>query len=161
MLDPKQLYAFVITPVLDQLGLNSLAARRLVLGTALVESELRALDQYDRGPPVLGPALGLWQMERRTHEDIWTNYLAYRAPLRAKVAAYLMPGVGRWEQLVGNLFYGCAMCRIHYRRRAEPLPDPDDLTALARSWKDHYNTVLGAGSVADFMNKASMVLDFD
>ncbi|MFO0997895.1 MAG: hypothetical protein U1F33_14540 [Alphaproteobacteria bacterium] len=161
MIDAKQLYAFVITPVLGQLGLNSLAARRLVLGTAMTESALIWLDQRDAGAPVLGPALGLWQMERLTHDDIWTNYLAYRKPLRAKVEGYVMPGVGRWEQLVGNLLYGCAMCRVHYQRRLGAMPDPDDLAALARAWKEHYNTVLGSGTVTDFMNKASTILAFN
>jgi hypothetical protein len=39
------------------------------------------------------------------------------------------------------------MCRLHYRRVAEPLPAAKDTEAMAAYWKAHYNTPLGKGTV--------------
>ena len=63
----------VIKPALEKLGLWSMAAEELVLGTAIVESAAIYLRQHGAGP-----ALGLWQAEPRTHDDLYTNYLSYR-----------------------------------------------------------------------------------
>ena len=60
----------VIRPALTKINLWSRSAEELVLGTAIVESGLTYLKQ--RGE---GPALGLWQIEPATHEDLYTNFL--------------------------------------------------------------------------------------
>lgn len=141
-----QLRRHIVEPVLHQLDMYSEAAVRLVLGTALVESNLDYIHQLGRGP-----ARGLWQMEPATHDDIRGNYLAYRTVVKARVDSFLLPALSAIDQLTGNLFYGCAMARIHYRRVPAPLPDADDIAALGRYWKDYYNTHLGAGSPEKFI----------
>ena len=154
MLDPQMLTNNVIAPVLRRLQLYSPAAVELVLGTAMQESKLRWLVQLGGGP-----GRGLWQMEPATHDDIWKNFLAYQKPLADRVTRYkgvwsLSPQLGDpydVDELVGNLFYACAMCRVHYYRQKEELPEAGNLSGQARYWKKYYNTPLGAGTPEEYI----------
>lgn len=142
-IDPAQLRDLVVRPTLNQLGLYSDAAASLVLGTAMHESHLTYLKQLGGGP-----ALGLWQMEPFTHDDIWDTFLRYRtdlASLMCRIAGDSRPSA---TLLIGNLWYACAMARIRYRRAPANLPGntPDDLAAF---WKKYYNTDLGKGTIAE------------
>lgn len=139
-----QLRELVIRPALHQVNLWSPAGENLVLGTALVESGGEFLAQVGGGP-----ALGLWQMEPATHDDLWVNYIRYRRELgeqlgQLNTVALFTDGA---REMVGNLYYGAAMCRVAYARAAEPLPDERDALAMAKYWKLHYNTPKGAGTV--------------
>ena len=69
MLAAKQMSTLVIKPLPKKLNLWSPSAEELVLGTAIVESGLTYLKQHGDGP-----ALGLWQVEPPTHEDLYTNF---------------------------------------------------------------------------------------
>src|SRR2546429_446898 len=82
--NPAIFAATVIAPVLQQIGLFSPAAQQLLLGTAIQESGLIARRQSGGGP-----ALGLYQMEPNTANDIWENFLRYRPPLAEKIKALL------------------------------------------------------------------------
>ena len=125
------------------------AAVEMVYYTAAAESGLDALTQLGGGP-----ARGIYQMEPATHDDIWENYLAFRTGLRAAVQRLLAPVPAHVDQLVTNLAYATAMCRVHYRRVPAALPPAGDLDAHARYWKDHYNTAGGAGTLAHFKEAA-------
>ncbi len=137
-MDPVEFHDFVIVPALDQVRLNQPGASLLLLGTALVESDLNHLRQQSDGP-----ALGVFQMEPATHDDLWlwlTEYARDKELGRAitRLTAAWPPGA---TQMVGNLTYATVMARCQYRRRPEPLPFPHhDLPALALYWKKHYNT---------------------
>ncbi len=136
----------VVRPTLERLELRSEAAENLVVGTALHESGgLRWLEQLGGGP-----ARGVYQIEPATHDDMWKNFLGYRHQLADTVGALLASAPSRHDQLVTNLAYATAMARVHYLRVPEPLPKADDVHALARYWKAHYNTALGAGAAEDF-----------
>jgi len=52
--------------------------------------------------------------------------------------------------LMVDLRYATAIARLVYWRVPKRLPEADDIEALARYWKTHYNTPLGAGHEADF-----------
>ena len=136
----------VIRPTLRHLDLYSQSAENLLLGTAAMES---LMGRYLR--QVQGPALGIFQMEPATHADIWDNFLIYRGDLSGSVIKLTVLHRPRTEQLVWNLQYATAMCRIHYLRVPEGLPDPDDVEGLAVYWKQYYNTHLGKGTVEQFM----------
>lgn len=131
----------VIEPTLIILGLNSMTALNLVTGTAMAESEGVYLRQLSGGP-----ALGLWQVEPATEQDCWNNYLIYQHDLAAKVRS-LLAGGATTPQLLGNLPYGAAMCRLKYWRNSSPLPAPRNAESLAAYWKAVYNTRFGAGAV--------------
>lgn len=146
-MDADHFRAFVVRPALFRLGLHSAAAETLLVGTALVESGgLRWLRQ--RGG---GPALGLFQIEPDSHDDLWTNFLRYRDPLADKAAGFAALWPSRHEQLITNLAYACVVARLIYYRAPAPLPGADDLVGLACYWKAHYNTALGAGTVPGFL----------
>jgi hypothetical protein len=139
----ENLRELVIRPTLQYIELWSQAAENLVLGTALVESKAEYLHQIN------GPALGLWQMEPATHDDIWDNFLKYRPSMRDLLHEIQCPAqfTSGANELIGNLYYGAAMCRIHYWRAAEALPQAKDAEGMARYWKTHYNTPAGKGTV--------------
>jgi hypothetical protein len=150
MLDIKQLRDYVVVPTLTLLEANSPAAVELVLGTAVQESRLTYLHQLGGGP-----AVGLFQMEPATHDDIWENYLAYRDRLATQAANIAIAdprkGVKAANQMAGNMYYAAAMCRIHYMRVSEALPEAGDTAGMADYWKEYYNTFEGAGTVEEYI----------
>lgn len=146
-MDKQQFLDYIVAPVLKTLDLDSLEARELLLGTALQESGLRYVHQLNDGP-----ALGVFQMEPATHDDIWHNFLSFRPELAQKVvlASYIpMPPLAVY--MTGNLWYAAAMCRIHYARIAERLPPAGELALQADYWKRYYNTPQGAGTTDEYM----------
>lgn len=147
----------------------SKAAERLLIGTAIQESRLRHLRQLGSGP-----ALGLYQIEPATHQDVWENWVRHRDEVAAflqltvpwhKGAVQIRPEdaereVGRggvvfgWPRdhwLVSNLVYATAIARLVYYRQPYALPDAHDLPALGAYWKRHYNTIQGAGTSEEFV----------
>ena len=134
-IDPRQLLDLVIRPTLDALALGCPAVEQLLLGTALQESDCGRYLQQLGG----GPALGVFQMEVGDHDDIWANFLPGKPDLAAKVKALLPAGADRRGQLVTNLAYAAAMCRVHYLRVRDPLPPSYDVEAQAAYYKAHYN----------------------
>lgn len=145
MIDPRHLRDLIIRPTLETLNLWSLAAEALVLGTAIQESRLVYLRQVGGGP-----ALGIYQIEPATHADLRRNYLDNRPALKNRVAAFLGPSPEPDQQLVTNLAYATAVCRLLYYRAPAPLPAADDVDGLAAYWKAHYNTPVGKGTAAEW-----------
>ena len=144
--DPAQ-FVFAIDAVLRDATLYSPAAVRLLAGTAAVESGFGTFLRQ-KGD---GPALGVFQMEPATEQDIWENYLAYRPSLSLLVTAVSLVDGPDAIHLQLNLIYQIVMARIHYLRVAAPIPTATDPAALGQYWKAHYNTRLGAGHVAHFV----------
>lgn len=138
MINQLQLRQYVIRPVLKAMNAYSLAAEELLIMTAAHESRMGYFLHQ-----VSGPALGIYQMEPDTADDIWLNYLEYK-PLLAAI-------VGQWggnhEDLIGNLFYATAMARTHYLRDDDALPDSSDIRGLAAYYKRVYNTVAGKATI--------------
>jgi len=144
-LDPSQLKALIVGPVLQAMGLYSTSAVNLVTGTALAESKAAYLVQSGGGP-----ALGLWQMEPATHDDCWVNFLDFfpDAAFTLALEAMLTKDIPSVQQLVGNLRYACGMARIRYYRASPPLPNAKDAAALSAYHKANYNSALGAANAA-------------
>lgn len=145
MIDPIHLRTYVIRPVLKDLGLWSEAAEKLLLGTACQESQCgRWLRQIGEGP-----AVGIYQMEPATHDDIWNNFLDHRQAIARKVKLTVCGLAPSAEQMAGNLIYATAMCRVHYLRVPDAIPPT--LAEQAVYWKRFYNTELGKGRVEDYI----------
>lgn len=153
----KQYRDYIVEPALEAIGLNSQARMRLVIGTGLQESNLHYIDQLDKAERP-GPAYGVFQMEKATHEDIWRNFLSKKTHIRDRLDALMIRGIAPVEQLHGNAYYAAAMCGIFYLRFPEALPDPADLGGMAYYWKKYYNTHLGKGTEEQFMKKAEAIL---
>lgn len=148
MLDIKQFRELILKPALTVVEGYTPAAEELVLGTAIQESRLQYIKQLGTGP-----ALGVFQMEPATHNDIWTNYMAYRKELAEQVKSLAAPITAihpSANELIGNLWYAAAMCRVHYRRVPEPLPQAGDVPGMAAYWKEYYNTIEGAGTEEEY-----------
>jgi len=140
-----ELRSLVIVPVLGQLGLDSPAARNLVLGTAAQESGGAFLAQYPAGP-----ALGFWQIEPATHQDLLDRFLPARPDLATSLALLRAGEPAAEQQLATNLAYAAAICRLLYYRIPDPLPAAADLAALGAYWKRWYNTDAGSGTAAEW-----------
>jgi len=67
-------------------------------------------------------------------------------------------GASMDDNLAANLLYGVAVCRLIYYRRPEPFPEAGDIEGQAAFWKQHYNTLLSAGTVSKYVYKASKSL---
>lgn len=155
MLSPSQFIRYVIRPTLKAVDLWSPWAERLLFGTALQESGLVYLRQLNNGP-----ALGVYQMEPATHDDIWNNYLRYRPGLNQAARRFSrvagIPGLPRPEagEMATNLAYATVMCRLHYYRSPVTPIDmnaPERDAYLAKAWKRFYNTAGGKGTEDQFL----------
>lgn len=149
-MDPEAFRQLIIRPTLEWLGMGGRAAEDLLLGTALVESGLRHLRQ------IRGPALGVYQCEPATYADILA-YVRARPALLARLQP-LIAGTGLPDvsQIVWNLKFATAICRLHYWRVVEPLPQ--DLEGQAAYWKRYYNTLQGRGTVAKYLQCARVII---
>ena len=143
-----QLRTLVIQPVLKELGIYSQSAENLLVGTCIAESNG---GQYIK--QISGPALGIYQCEPATLIDIIENYLHFNKGLFAKLNKFYNPFRNIEQNLISNLEYQTAICRIHYRRIKEKLPHANDVKGLAEYWKKYYNTEKGKGSVTVFIEK--------
>lgn len=140
----EQVKNYVIKPALNALGLYTKDREELLLGTCCVESRCGQYLQQ-----INGPALGIFQMEMPTHDDIYCNFLKYQPELKNKIAKLYCPGLSPEDNLRCNLVYAAAMAALHYFRFAEPIPST--LTGRAEYWKKYYNTKKGKGSIDDYL----------
>lgn len=150
---PYQLKYNVVTPVLNYLNLGGSRAINLITGTIFSESYIgnfTHLKQQNNGP-----ALGIIQMELATYNDIWNNYLKYKS----LYSILLKSLAGDWNTdnnnspkygtIIGNLYFAVGMCRIHYLRKPEQIPEYNNAQKLAEYYKKHYNTPLGKAVVSE------------
>lgn len=152
MLDPNSFRELVIDPTLNKMQLYSEVASNLLLGTAIQESRLHHLKQ------IKGPALGLYQVEPATHHDLFVNFINNKPHISVRLDKInfraLWNNWNTWpsdQLLITNLEYATAICRLIYFRRPEALPtDPNDIESLGKYWKQHYNTISGAGTASQF-----------
>ena len=143
----EQFRKYVIQDTLKPVGLWSPEAEELLIGTAAHESQLGNFIAQ-----VNGPALGVFQMEPATCNDIFNNFLSFRpALLQTLENAYGIKS-RHPRQLATDLRYACIMARLKYYRVKETLPAANDLEDQARYWKQYYNTPLGAGTVDQYIN---------
>lgn len=150
----NQLAGLVVRPMLARLPFgDGPIALNLLLGTAAQESGGRYLAQYPTGP-----ALGILEIEPPTHQDLLTNYLAFRPDLAAALASFVAPQPPRDMQLASNLAYAFAVARMLYHRAPEPLPTSSDPTVLGAYYKAHYNTAGGAATVDEFVRNFALYI---
>lgn len=155
----QQFRELVVRPQLWDLDPHipySQEAEDLLVMTAAHESHLGTYLKQ-----VNGPALGVYQMEPATHDDIWYNYLEFQGGIKAEVSMLTNQvdyvGPGAFWLLVYNLRYATAMARVHYYRVSEALPKRSDfetrsdyVLALAKYAKKYYNTDKGKATVEDY-----------
>jgi hypothetical protein len=149
---PQQFLEEIIDPTLEYMSkynplFKSRAARALLLGTALAESNLDYLRQ------VKGPAISVYQIEPATLKDLfrWTK----ASPYYNMVTASMTENPNIEQELIYNLRFATIMARLYYFRK--PGVIPATLDGIAQYWKTHYNTRLGKGTVEGFKKKAEFI----
>ena len=132
-------------------------ALALVVRTGMAESDYRALKGYGEG----NPAIGFWQVEPATLNDMVTNYIKYRPHYEKNLISLGMNfNKDMIMSVMSNMAVQAGLCRLHYRRDKDPLPSWDDIEGQAKYWKRVYNTVEGRGTVEHFI-KANKDVGFD
>lgn len=153
-MNPNQLRG-LIRETLEEVGLYSQSAEELLMLTAAVESNMGEYIEQTKGP-----ALGIFQMEPLTHNDIMDRWLQY-APkhVRENVQKFLDKYLGEVTKqedelaLQYNLKYAILLARLKYYTVKAPLPSHNSVEELASYWKKYYNTPLGKGTVAKAIEK--------
>lgn len=96
---------------------------------------------------VNGPALGLFQMEPDTLDDLWDNYINYHKDIEWHFDLYQA-----WDtpdELTWNHKFAIVAARLQYYRVTEALPgQPEE---LARYAKQYWNTDLGKAEASDYL----------
>lgn len=140
MLNVQQLKELIIKPSLIDLIMFNDDAMELLVFTCAVESLGGTyLKQIN------GPALGIYQMEPATYNDIWQNYINNRKDLSLLMATnFDCSRIPDEDRLTYDLRFATALCRIHYSRVLEPLPKQSDVQSLWNYYKKYYNTSQGA-----------------
>ena len=145
-MDVKSFKTDIIRPALEITGLWSKPAENLLLGTALVESNLIFFKQKPEGP-----AVSFFQIEPETYKDV-VRYLNRIDNARLKKSILsscyidIFPNV---NALIWNLRLAVLIARVKYFMVREALPEYDDLDGLARYWVKYYNAG-GKGTVKRF-----------
>jgi hypothetical protein len=160
----------VVAPTLAAMDADNLAARRLVMATALVESGDLEFTRQRLGRGRYGAGLGFFQMEMATAIWLAHDYLVRRPDVgdRLEAAFNLLSAVDLdWSdvdtaaleaKMLTDLRFQCAMCRLRYMVVPKPLPHADDLDGLAKYWLRHYNAG-GKGTLDKFRTHAAWVME--
>ncbi len=149
MLNAEQLENLIIKPALQDLVMYCENAVELLLFTCACES-----DGGTYLHQVKGPALGIYQMEPATYNDIWHNFILMRPNIKLQLIHSFEAGrIPPEDRLVYDLRYATAIARIHYARVQEPLPLANDVVALYLYYKKYYNTEKGKANYNESIDK--------
>jgi hypothetical protein len=137
----------ILQPSLDALALYSQDAEELLVAVCAQESLGGTyLTQVN------GPARGIYQMEKRTHDSLWQTILVREQSVRFKIMKALMTAVNpNADRMVWDLQYATMMARVFFLNISEPIPSGNDIEALWIYYKTFWNTNLGAAKKSDFI----------
>jgi hypothetical protein len=141
-INPTQL-RHLIVDVLKTAGMFSEDAVELLMMTAAQETHCgKYIEQ------VRGPALGIFQMEPFTHDDIYKSYIKERPSIMEIMDAFTFKPP-YWSDHIkdlnqrANIPYQIVMARVFYMRFREKLPPRHDVHAMAKYYKKYWNSYLG------------------
>lgn len=158
-MNSQQLLDYIIKPTLEYMSgnYNSKNAQMLLLATAAIESKCGYYIKQ-----INGPALGVWQIEAGTHDDIFANSDAMQdvnndmSEFKYNILR-LTPTYNTDEDfeavhssLIDSPKYACAMARLKYSMDKAALPQHDEIFEIYRYYKRIYNTPLGASTFEKF-----------
>lgn len=150
-IDAKQLKEVVVLPALNALGLSSLSAVNLLIGTAAQETNMGTyLIQKQIG---LRGGIGIYQQSAASHVAIWERMVKPDAAMRAKISLYLgYSGMPQASRLATDLALATIMARLYYYAINVALPDANDLPGLAKYYKRYWNTEMGKATEEQFID---------
>lgn len=144
-MDLDQFDSLILVPTLNMIGLYSQAIRILMLGTALIESDLIFLGQKGGGP-----GKGIFEIEPLTHKDIQRDLNKHenKALKERCLSTCFYTAFPSDDALIHNLRYAVIIARLKYRMIMSPLPAADDAEGMANYHKKYYNTGKGKTDVS-------------
>ncbi len=149
MIRIDQLRELIIKPALHDLIMLSDDAVELLVFTCAVESDGATFIKQ-----LSGPALGIYQMEPETYNDIWQNYLKSRSHLlMIMLSNFECVSMPSEDRLIYDLRFATAMTRLHYYRVKEKIPSRNDINAIWEFYKIHYNTSMGSATKDEAIKK--------
>jgi hypothetical protein len=124
----------VIRPTLSCLNVKSSSAIKLLLGTALSETDL--------SPYTVNGAIGVYGITSTQHRQAWDKYLAYWPELASKIRS--LASRQRFlqnpdEELEENPAYATAIAWIIYEMAEEVLPEQAMDDTLASFWQHYFH----------------------
>lgn len=99
---------------------------------------------------IRGPALGVFQVEPATLDDLLNNYIKSAKRFNRLMQAVSLPGAEPREQIIFDLRYAAVISRLYYFRVKEPLPAETTFASLWHYYKTYYNTAAGKATERDF-----------
>lgn len=156
MIDCLQFRELIIRPSLKAINLYSVDAEELLIATMAQET---LGGQYIK--QLKGPALGIYQMEPSTYNDIWSQHINNNGnlTLRSEIISYcnfhLQPAA---DEMISNLKLSTIMARIFYSRITIALPDHTIIDDIWAYYKKHWNTEDGDAKKYDFIRNYQLYL---
>lgn len=148
--DATQFEELVIKPALKGLPSRVVSNRNTIVLLLMIAAHESRLGTYVK--QIKGPALGAFQMEPFTHDDL-LKYLDRKSnegndwlALKQK----LSEGGLHEDRLIYDLRYATQLARLYFWRISAPIPKADDFRGLAAYAKKYWNTELGAATVKDY-----------
>ena len=130
--------------VCEDLDMYSEDVVDLIIATGNAETGFRHLEQMGNGP-----ALGFFQIEKNTIDDVLKNYARYRPAVMNVLLEYGLRQGDEHFSVMSNIALQVAFCRLCYRRVPDPIPN--NLKDMAKLWKKSYNTEGGKGTIKHFL----------
>jgi hypothetical protein len=131
---------FTVIPTLQLMGekFSGEDANFAVLSTIAHESHMGTWRKQ-----IGGPALGIGQCEKITYDWLSRKY--------KDILLKFFPEIPPFEVIENDDVLAVIMCRLRYYVVPEKLPDAGDIKAMARYWKEYYNTKQGKGNEQEFV----------
>lgn len=127
-----------------KINLYSEDIRELLMLTAAQESHCgKYLIQIN------GPAVGIFQIEPATYNDLFDNYLIYNQDLLKIIDTFNLNSEIWLIHLTGNIVYQIIIARLQYRRFKEAVPSAKDIPGLAYYYKKYWNTIKGKATIQE------------
>lgn len=150
----SQVCDYIIVPALKKINLHSDFHTKLLLGTCAQESKM-GIYIHQLGN---GPALGIFQIEPKSHDDLWINFIEKQEHQSFKlILDRLYPNKPNAEQMIWDMQYAAIMARIFYLRALwhdgkEVIPEGPELDVIWDIYKTHFNTKYGKATKTEFFN---------
>lgn len=141
----------IISPALVAIGAHTDDRVDMVFVTGATET----LYRYNR--QINGSALSWFQIERKTHDDLFRFLDNSGKNHILDGLLSLTEGRINFGELEVNPWYAAACCAVRYMYDPSPLPEAGMIAAQAETWKRVYNTADGRGTVGEFMERVTEI----
>lgn len=156
-INPRDLRRYVIDPMCEILADKASVPHPafiddLLIATCAQETHMGVyLHQSGRGP-----ALGIYQMEPATIDDLFGNFITGSSRFKPAIDAVMVPGIDIKDQIIWNLGFATVVARLNYYRVREPLPKTADFDSLWHYYKKYWNSDLGAATPDQFRDSLKL-----